>query len=261
MTTSFDLSGKTVLVTGASSGLGRHFATVLASNGARVALASRRVERLKEVRAEIEAAGGSAMVVALDVTDRASIDAAVIRVEAEAGPIDVLVNNSGVSTTQRLVDVEPADFDFVMDTNLKGAFFVAQAVGRRMIERARAVQPPAPLPSARIINIASLAGLKVLSRIGVYGMSKAAMIHMTRSMALEWGRYNINVTAICPGYIRTELNSGHWETEGGRKLVQMMPRRRLGEPADLDGVLLMLASDRSAFLNGTIVSADDGFGL
>ncbi len=261
MTTSFDLSGKTALVTGASSGLGRHFATLLAANGARVALASRRVERLKEVRAEIEAAGGSAMVVALDVTDRASIDAALHAAEAEAGPIDILVNNSGVSTTQRLLDVEPQDFDFVMDTNLKGAFFVAQAVGRRMIERARAVQAPARMPSARIINIASLAGLKVLSKIGVYSMSKAAMIHMTRAMALEWGRYNVNVTAICPGYIRTELNSEHWETEGGRKLVQLMPRRRLGQPEDLDGVLLMLASDRSDFLNGTIISADDGFGL
>ena len=261
MTTSFDLSGKTALVTGASSGLGRHFACVLAANGARVALASRRLERLKEVRAEIEAQGGSAMAVALDVTDPASIAAAVQKVEAEAGPIDVLVNNSGVTNTQRLVDVAPDDYDFVMDTNLKGAFFVAQAVGKRMIERSRAVKEPAKLPSARIINIASLAGLKVLSQIGVYSMSKAAVIHMTRAMALEWGRFGINVTAICPGYIRTELNSGHWETEAVRKLVQMMPRRRLGRLEDLDGVLLMLASDRSDFLNGTIISADDGFSL
>lgn len=260
MTTSFDLSGKTAIVTGASSGLGARFAAVLAENGARVVLASRRVERLKEVRAAIEAAGGSATVVPMDVTDRDSIAAAIALAEKDAGPIDILVNNSGVSTTQRLLDVEPTDYDFVFDTNVKGAFFVAQAVGRRMVERARKVKDPAPLPKARIINIASMAGLKVLPQIGIYCMSKAAVVQMTRAMALEWGRFNINVSAICPGYIRTELNDQHWETEAGRKLVQILPRRRLGVPEDLDGVLLMLASDRSDFINGAVISADDGFG-
>jgi NAD(P)-dependent dehydrogenase (short-subunit alcohol dehydrogenase family) len=255
--TSFDLTGKTALVTGASSGLGARFATVLADNGAHVVLVARRVERLEKLRASIEAAGGTASVVALDVTAFDAIDPAIAAAEAEAGPIDILVNNSGVSTTQRLLDVTPADFDFVFDTNVKGAFFVGQAVGRRMVERAKAE----PGREARIINIASMAGLKVLAQIGPYAMSKAAVIHMTRAMALEWGRYGINVNAICPGYIRTELNDAHWETEGGQRLIAMLPRRRVGNPEDLDGLLLLLASGRSGFINGAVIAADDGFAL
>jgi NAD(P)-dependent dehydrogenase (short-subunit alcohol dehydrogenase family) len=255
--TRFDLTDKTALVTGASSGLGARFARVLAANGATVVLASRRVGRLKELRAEIEAEGGDAHVIAMDVTDPDAIAAGVAQAEAEAGPIDILVNNSGVSTTQRLVDVTPEDFDFVFDTNTRGAFFVAQAVGRRMIERARTE----PDRQARIVNIASMAALKVLAQIGVYCMSKAAVAQMTRAMALEWARYGINVNAICPGYISTELNEHHWETEAGRKLISMLPRKRLGTPEDLDGLLLLLASDQSRFINGAVIAADDGFGL
>jgi len=255
--TRFDLTDKTALVTGASSGLGARFARVLAANGATVVLASRRIGRLKELRAEIEAEGGSAHVVAMDVTDPDAIAAGVAQAEAEAGAIDILVNNSGVSTTQRLVDVTPEDFDFVFDTNTRGAFFVAQAVGRRMIERAR----EEPDRQARIINIASMAALKVLAQIGVYCMSKAAVAQMTRAMALEWARYNINVNAICPGYISTELNEHHWETDAGRKLISMLPRKRLGTAEDLDGLLLLLASEQSRFINGAVIAADDGFGL
>ena len=261
MSTSFDLSGRLALVTGASSGLGTRFAQVLANNGARVVLASRRIERLKELRAEIEANAGTAHVVGLDVTDRDAVLAAVERITSEYGPIDILVNNSGVSTQERLLDVDPDDYDFVMDTNLKGAFFVAQAVARRMVARAKAAAEPTKMPWQRIINIASVAGLKAVPTIGIYGMSKAAVIQMTRAMALEWGRYNINVNAICPGYIRTEINDEHWDTEAGRKLVQLMPRRRIGAPEDLDGLILLLASDRSNFINGAAISADDGFGL
>lgn len=257
MTTRFDLDGKTALVTGASSGLGTRFARVLAENGAQVVLASRRVERLKELRAEIEAVGGDAHVVALDVTDVGNIHAAIARAESEAGPIDILVNNSGVSTAQRLVDVKPEDYDFVFDTNTRGAFFVAQEVARRMIVRAKAN----PERQARIINIASTGGLRVLSQIGVYCMSKAAVVHMTKAMALEWARYNINVNAICPGYIETELNEDHWQTDAGRKLLGMLPRRRLGKPEDLDGTLLLLASERSNFINGAVIAADDGFAV
>lgn len=261
MSMQFDLEGRTALVTGASSGLGARFAKVLAANGARVVLASRRVERMKELRAEIAAEGGSAHVVALDVTDAASIRAAVAHAETEAGPIDILINNSGVSTTQRLVDATEADFDFMFDTNVRGAFFVAQEVAKRMILRAKgAAQPPAR-PPARIVNIASMAGLKVLAQIGIYCMSKAAVVHMTKSMALEWGRFGINVNAICPGYIRTEINDEHWETEAGQKLIQMLPRRRLGSAEDLDGLLLLLCADQSQFINGAIITADDGFGI
>jgi len=253
----FDLTDKTALVTGASSGLGARFARVLAAHGATVVLASRRVERLKELRAEIEGEGGDAHVVRIDVNDAASIEAGVADAESQAGAIDILVNNSGVSTTQRLIDVTPEDFDFVFDTNTRGAFFVAQAVGRRMIARAKGE----PTRQARIVNIASMAGLKVLAQIGVYCMSKAAVVHMTRAMALEWARYGVNVNAICPGYISTELNQHHWETDAGRKLIAMLPRKRLGEPEDLDGLLLLLASDHSRFVNGAVIAADDGFGL
>ncbi|MDN7895717.1 SDR family oxidoreductase [Burkholderia cepacia] len=256
---SINLEGKVALVTGASSGLGQRFAQVLSQAGAKVVLASRRVERLKELRAEIEAAGGAAHVVSLDVTDVQSIKAAVAHAETEAGTIDILVNNSGVSTMQKLVDVTPADFEFVFDTNTRGAFFVAQEVAKRMIMRASGSgngKPP-----CRIINIASVAGLRVFPQIGLYAMSKAAVVQMTRAMALEWGRHGINVNAICPGYIDTEINHYLWETEQGQKLQSMLPRRRVGKPQDLDGLLLLLAADESQFINGSIISADDGFGL
>jgi NAD(P)-dependent dehydrogenase (short-subunit alcohol dehydrogenase family) len=253
-----DLNGRIALVTGASSGLGTRFAKVLAANGAQVVLASRRVDRLKELRAEIESQGGAASVVALDVTDVDSIRAAVAHAETEAGPIDILVNNSGVSTTQRLVDVRPEDYDFMFDTNTRGAFFVAQEVAKRMIARAKGSSTARP---ARIVNIASVAAMKVLAQIGVYCMSKAAVVQMTRAMALEWGRYGINVNAICPGYITTEMNAHHWDSDAGRKLIQMLPRNRVGNPEDLDGLLLLLSSDASGFINGAIVTADDGLAI
>ncbi|TFW10510.1 SDR family oxidoreductase [Oxalobacteraceae bacterium OM1] len=249
-----NLEGKIAMVTGASSGLGARFAKVLAQAGAQVVLASRRVERLKELRAEIEANGGAAHVVALDVTDYGSIKSAIAHAETEAGPLDILINNSGVSTTQRLVDVTPEDYAFVMDTNQRGAFFVAQEAAKRMIARAKGD----PKKQHRIVNIASVAGLRVLPQIGIYCMSKAAVVHMTKSMAVEWGRYNINVNAICPGYITTEINAEHFASEQGQQLINLLPRKRVGNPEDLDGLLLLLASDESRFINGAIMTADDG---
>ena len=255
-----DLSGRVALVTGASSGLGAQFARTLARAGAAVVLASRRTERLDDLRVSIEAEGGDAHVVALDVTDMASIRSAVAHAETEVGPIDILVNNSGVSTTQRLQDVTEADYDFIMGTNVRGAFFVAQEVARRMLARAKGAAPGTWV-GGRIINIASMAGLKVLPQIGVYCMSKAAVVQMTKAMAVEWGRFGINVNAICPGYIDTEINHHHWETEAGQKLISMLPRKRVGQPADLDAVLMMLASNESHFVNGAVIAADDGFAV
>ena len=222
-------------------------------------LAARRVERLKTLRAEIESAGGDAHVVALDVTDPDSIKAAVAHAETEVGTIDILVNNSGVSTTQRLVDVSPEDYDFVMDTNTRGAFFVAQEVAKRMIARSRGAAP-GTFTGGRIVNVASMAGLRPLSQIGVYAMSKATVIHMTKAMALEWGKFGINVNALCPGYIDTEMNHAHWQTEAGQKLMSILPRKRVGQPQDLDSALMMLCANESHFINGAILSADDGFG-
>jgi NAD(P)-dependent dehydrogenase (short-subunit alcohol dehydrogenase family) len=254
-----DLSGRVAFVTGASSGLGAQFAKTLARAGAAVVLASRRMERLKDLRAQIEGEGGDAHVVQLDVTDIASVKAAVAHAETETGSIDILVNNSGVSTTQRIQDVKEEDYDFVFNTNVKGAFFVAQEVGKRMLARANG-SAPGTFTGGRIVNIASMAGLKVLPQIGVYCMSKAAVIQMTKAMALEWGRYGINVNAICPGYIDTEINHAHWQTEQGQKLVQMLPRKRVGKPEDLDTTLLMLCANQSHFINGAVIAADDGFG-
>lgn len=260
MSYSIDLSGRVALITGASSGLGEQFARTLAKAGAAVVLAGRRVERLKTLRAEIEALGGDAHVVGLDVTDTHSIRSAVAHAETEVGAIDILVNNSGVSTTQKLVDVTPEDYDYVFDTNTRGAFFVAQEVGKRMLARARGAAP-GTYTGGRIVNIASMAGLRVLGQIGVYCMSKAAVVHMTRAMALEWGKFGINVNAICPGYIDTEINHHHWQTEQGQKLIAMLPRKRLGQPRDLDALLVMLCSNESHFINGAVIAADDGFAL
>lgn len=247
-------------VTGASSGLGAQFARTLARAGAGVVLASRRIEKLKELRARIEGEGGDAHVVELDVTDHDSIKSAVAHAETEMGSIDILVNNSGVSTTQRIQDVTPEDYDFIFNTNVKGAFFVAQEVGKRMLARSRGAAPGS-FTGGRIINIASMAGLKVLPQIGAYCMSKAAVVQMTRAMALEWGKFGINTNAICPGYIDTEINHHHWQTEQGQKLVNMLPRKRVGSPEDLDALLVMLASDQSHFINGAVIAADDGFAV
>jgi hypothetical protein len=248
------------LITGASGGLGAQFARTLSAAGAAVILASRRVEKLKELRAQIDGEGGDAHVIELDVTDQASIRSAVAHAETEVGSIDILVNNSGVSTTQRVQDVTGADFDYVFDTNVKGAFFVAQEVGKRMLARAQG-SAPGSFTGGRIVNVASVAGLRVLPKISVYSMSKAAVVQMTRAMAQEWGKFGINVNAICPGYIDTELNHAHWDTESGKKLIQMLPRKRIGQPQDLDALLVMLCSDQSHFINGAVISADDGFGI
>ena len=260
MSYNIDLSGRVALVTGASSGLGEQFAKTLAKAGAGVVLAGRRTERLKTLRAEIEGDGGDAHVVALDVTDHDSIKSAVAHAETEMGTIDILVNNSGVGTTQLLTEVTEDDYDYVFNTNTRGAFFVAQEVGKRMIARSKGAAP-GTFTGGRIVNIASMAGLKPLSRIGVYAMSKAAVVHMTRAMALEWGRYGINVNAICPGYIDTEINHHQWQTEAGQKLVQSFPRKRVGKPEDLDVALMMLCANQSHFVNGAVISADDGFGV
>jgi NAD(P)-dependent dehydrogenase (short-subunit alcohol dehydrogenase family) len=259
MAYTIDLSGRVAFVTGASSGLGAQFARTLASAGAAVVLASRRVEKLKDLRATINGEGGDAHVIELDVNDHDSIKSAVAHAETEVGSIDILVNNSGVSTTQRIQDVSPDDFDYMFNTNVKGAFFVAQEVGKRMLARATGAAPGS-YTGGRIINVASMAGLRVLPQIGVYCMSKSAVVQMTKAMALEWGRFGINVNAICPGYIDTEINHRHWQTESGKKLIQMLPRKRVGQPQDLDALIVMLCSDQSHFINGAVISADDGFG-
>jgi NAD(P)-dependent dehydrogenase (short-subunit alcohol dehydrogenase family) len=240
------LGGKVALVTGASSGLGLRFAHALAEAGAWVAVAARRLDRIEALATEI---GGAAFT--LDVTDVTAIRAVTARVEQALGPIDILVNNAGISRQARAETVEEADYDAVMATNLKGPFFLAQAVARRMI----ALQRP-----GRIVNIASVGGLRPLGQLATYGMSKAGLIAMTKSMAREWGRHGINVNAICPGYIETEMAAEFLQTEAGEKFLRALPRRRMGEPRDLDALLLLLcAGEEGRFINGSIMTADDGF--
>jgi NAD(P)-dependent dehydrogenase (short-subunit alcohol dehydrogenase family) len=252
-----NFEGKIALITGASSGLGARFAKVLAQAGAQVVLAARRLDRLKELRAEIEAEGGAAHMVQLDVSDYASIKSAIAHAETEAGPIDILINNAGVGTVQRLVDVTPEDYAYTMDINQRGAFFVAQEAAKRMIARVKGD----PKHQHRIVNISSIAGLRACPDMGIYCISKAAVVHMTKAMALEWGKYGINVNAICPGYIRTELNQAYFDSDAGRQTMNSLPRHRLGQPEDLDGLLLLLAAEESRFINGSIFSADDGLGV
>lgn len=245
------IAGRVALVTGASSGLGARFARVLAAAGARLVLAARREDRLAVLAAELRANGAEAITVSLDVASNASIAEAARITEKQLGPIGILVNNAGISRQARLEDVTEEDYDAVMGTNLKGAFFIAQAAARQMI--AHGIE-------GRIVNIASVAGLRALGQLSTYSMSKAAMVQMTKSMAREWGRHGINTNAICPGYIATEISADFVHTEGGKKLLASLPRRRLGEPRDLDGLLLLLcAGEPARFLNGAIVAADDGF--
>lgn len=249
---SFDLTGKTAIVTGATSGLGRRFALVLAKAGAAVAITGRRVDRLESLKREIENLGGRALPLALDVTDLASIEACVAETERALGPVDILVNNAGMNIQALPHQVTSESYDTMFDTNVRGAFFMAQSIGTRMISRGA---------GGRIINIASIGAHTVLPGLTVYCMTKAAIGMMTKSLAREWARYDINVNAICPGFIETELNTDWFHSEGGLKQIKSFPRRRLGMESDLDGTLLLLASDHARLITGSLITVDDGQSL
>jgi NAD(P)-dependent dehydrogenase (short-subunit alcohol dehydrogenase family) len=245
----YNIAGKVALVTGASSGLGRQAALALAGAGAKVAVSARRVDRLDALVAEIANAGGQAMAFDLDVRDIATIDGVVGAVEAAMGPINILVNNAGVSVVKRPENFTLEDYDYVQETNVKGPFFLAQAVGRGMIKRGQ---------GGKIINISSMMALRVLGKLALYAMSKAAIAQMSKQLALEWARHDIQVNAICPGYIETEMNADHWRTPAGRGMIEAMPRRRIGTPEVMDGLLLLLASSQSDYMTGTLIPVDDG---
>jgi NAD(P)-dependent dehydrogenase (short-subunit alcohol dehydrogenase family) len=245
----FRLEGQRVLVTGASSGLGRHFALTLAGAGAAVALAARSAARLAEVAGEVRSLGGKAVCVTLDVRDASSVREAVARMESDLGPITTLVNNAGVVVSKPLLEHDEDDWDRVMDTNLKGAWLVAREVAGRMVAHGQ---------GGNIINIASILGLRVVGGLPEYCASKAGLIHLTRAMALELARHRIRVNAIAPGYIRTDLNREFFQTEAGQALIRRIPQRRVGEPSDLDGALLLLASDASRYMTGSVITVDGG---
>ncbi|AOR80502.1 SDR family NAD(P)-dependent oxidoreductase [Novosphingobium resinovorum] len=241
----FDLTGKRALVTGASSGLGAHFARVLARAGAHVVVAARREEALRTLVEEIMRAGGSAAAVRLDVTDAASVAEAV----AAAGRLDVLVNNAGVTNTKPVLDQTEDDFDFILDTNLKGGFLVATQVARAMRDAGT---------GGSIVNVASILGLRQGGQVTPYAISKAGVIQMTRQLGLELARFGIRVNALAPGYVATELNDAFFASEAGQVLVRRIPQRRLGALEDLDGPLLLLASDTSRYMTGSTITVDGG---
>lgn len=239
------LHGKTALVTGASSGFGAHFARLLAKEGAHVIAVARRIDRLEALAQEVRSSGGSIEVAPLDVASLASIR----ELEPRLAQVDILVNNAGVARDGSALEQTEDDWDFVVDINLKGCFFVAQAVARAMIAHGR---------GGSIINIASVLGLRQAGRILPYGVAKAGLVQMTQLLALEWARYRIRVNAIAPGYFATDINAGHWDTDSGRALVKRVPTRRLGELEDLDGPLLLLASDGSRHMTGAVLAVDGG---
>ena len=249
MSKRFDLSGKVALVTGASSGLGVHFARTLAAAGAAVAIAARRADRLASLQAELQSAGAKAVAVELDVQSGDSITAAFTAVEEALGPIDIVINNAGISIVKPALEMPVEDWDAVVNTNLRGAWLVAQTAGKRWLMAKR---------SGVIVNIASILGLRTIGQVAPYNASKAGLIHLTRALAMEWARHDIRVNAICPGYIETEMNGDFWKTPAGQRLIDRIPQRRIGKPEHLDGALLLLASDAGTFMTGSVLTVDGG---
>lgn len=243
----FNLGGRTVLVTGASSGLGAHFAQLLARCGCRVALAARRRERLEVQVAQLQENGLQAAAFALDVTSRESVVRCLEEVEAHFGALQVVVNNAGVSKTRGVLEYEDRDWDEVVDTNLKGAWMVAQESARRMVASGTA---------GSIVNVTSILAERVAAGVGPYGVAKAGLANLTRSMALELARHDIRVNALAPGYIVTELNRDFLASEQGERLRKRIPSRQFCEFTDLEGPLLLLVSDASRRMSGAEVVVD-----
>ena len=242
----FSLRGRVALVTGASGGFGRHFGRVLHAAGASVALAARRPDA---VAADVASLGDRAMAVALDVTDAASIAAALDAVEARFGTCDLLVNNAGIAATSPILDHSGADWDAVMDVDLRGAFVVAQAAARRMVAAGQ---------GGAIVNIASIAGLRTMNGIAAYAAAKAGLLHLTRQMGVELARHRIRVNALAPGYIETDINRDFFASDPGQAMIKRIPQRRLGRVDDLTGPLLLLASEAGAHMTGSVVTVDGG---
>ncbi|WP_454616735.1 SDR family NAD(P)-dependent oxidoreductase [Bradyrhizobium cenepequi] len=250
MSDPFDVSQETILITGASQGLGRQFARVLSAHGAAVVLAARQTGKLKSLEDEIRGKGGRASAVQMDVTDIAGIGKALDAVEAAFGPVSVLINNAGIAIEKLSTEQTEADWDAVINANLKGAYFLATELARRMIARKQ---------EGNIVNIASVLGLGVMKFLSPYTVSKAGIIQATKVMALELAGNNIRVNALAPGYIDTEMNHDFWATPAGEKLTKRIPQRRVGAESDLDGAILLLASKASRYMTGSVVTVDGGF--
>ena len=245
----FSLSGRVALVTGASGALGARFAETLAGAGAAVVLAARRTQAMEPLRDRLQAAGARAIVVALDVTDPQAVVAAFDAAEATLGPVDVLVNNSGIAEPGAALEQSDADWARIFAVNLDGARRMAVEAAHRMVAGGR--------PGV-IVNVASILGLRQGAGVSAYATTKAALIQMTRQHALEWARHGIRVNALAPGYIETDLNRDFFASAHGQVMIKRVPQRRLGQPQDLDGPLLLLASDAGTFMTGSVLVADGG---
>ena len=246
---SFDLSDQVALVTGASSGIGRHLALLLAAAGAKVALAARRSDLLTEVTREIEAEGGIAVPIVLDVTNPNSVAAAVAEAETALGPVSLLVNNAGVTIAKPVLEHTEADWDQVLDTNLKGAWLITREFAAHLVARGR---------PGRVVNIASILAERAIPQGPSYCAAKAGLVHLTHVLAMELARYGILVNALAPGFIETDLTRAFLRSEAGKRLQARIPLRRLGQPDDLDGAMLLLASPAGAYLTGTVITVDGG---
>ena len=249
---SFGLGGQVALVTGASSGIGRHLADLLAAAGAKVALAARRVDRLAEAARDIEAAGGECLPISCDVTRSDSIAAAVNTAETELGPLTILVNNAGVVVSKPVLQHTEAEWDYVVDTNLKGAWLTAREFAEHLVARQR---------PGRIVNIASVLGMRTIARVPSYCAAKAGLIHLTHVLAMELARHGILVNAIASGYVETDFNREFLRSEAGKKLEARIPLRRVGRPDDLDGAMLLVASPAGAYITGAVIAVDGGHGV
>jgi NAD(P)-dependent dehydrogenase (short-subunit alcohol dehydrogenase family) len=249
---SFDLTGQVAIVTGASSGIGRHLALLLAAAGAKVALAARRVDRLAEAAREIEAAGGQGWPIACDVTRSDSVAAAVAETETKLGSPTILVNNAGVVVAKPVLQHTAEEWDYVLDTNLKGAWLMAREFAQHLVDRQR---------PGRIVNIASVLGVRTIARLPSYTAAKAGLIHLTHVLAMELARHGILVNALAPGYVETDFNREFFRSEAGKKLEARVPLQRIGRPDDLDGAMLLLASPAGAYITGAVIAVDGGHGV